>query len=230
MLYAVGEIVLVVIGILLALQINEWNENRKIKLAEKVVLNNLKQEFRSNRAELDSILNGLERTRNANLTLMSFFGPSYERIAGANTDSLIFESVEYERFVPTQNALTTLLQSDGLQLLSNDELKNLLYDWSRKLGTIDEWYSGVKEKSEDGIVPYLTPRYPLKDIDKYGALGWETSSVLPADKTAIFQELTYESLIDDFLYRLQRYITSLQEARVIIDEILTTIEEDLKQE
>ena len=28
--YAIGEIVLVVIGILLALQINNWNENRKV--------------------------------------------------------------------------------------------------------------------------------------------------------------------------------------------------------
>lgn len=32
MLYAVGEIILVVIGILMALQVNNWNENRKEKL------------------------------------------------------------------------------------------------------------------------------------------------------------------------------------------------------
>ena len=36
--YAIGEIVLVVIGILIALQINNWNENRKEKQQEKAIL------------------------------------------------------------------------------------------------------------------------------------------------------------------------------------------------
>jgi len=38
--YAIGEIILVVIGILIALGINNWNEDRKNIQAEKVVLNN----------------------------------------------------------------------------------------------------------------------------------------------------------------------------------------------
>jgi hypothetical protein len=46
--YAIGEIVLVVIGILIALQINNWNEHRKIKIEERIlleaVLENLKQD------------------------------------------------------------------------------------------------------------------------------------------------------------------------------------------
>ena len=39
--YAVGEIVLVVIGILIALQINNWNEGRKDRVLEKKLLENL---------------------------------------------------------------------------------------------------------------------------------------------------------------------------------------------
>ena len=40
--YAIGEIVLVVIGILIALQINNWNEDRKDRITENVALTNLK--------------------------------------------------------------------------------------------------------------------------------------------------------------------------------------------
>ena len=40
--YAIGEIVLVVIGILIALQINNWNENNKLRIKEKSILENLK--------------------------------------------------------------------------------------------------------------------------------------------------------------------------------------------
>lgn len=39
--YAIGEIVLVVIGILIALQINNWNEWRKDRVKEKIILNDL---------------------------------------------------------------------------------------------------------------------------------------------------------------------------------------------
>ena len=43
MWYAVGEIVLVVIGILIALQINNWNEWRKDRVKEKSILLELKE-------------------------------------------------------------------------------------------------------------------------------------------------------------------------------------------
>jgi hypothetical protein len=48
MRYAVGEIALVVIGILIALQINTWNQNRITKLREKKTLIQLVQNLNSN--------------------------------------------------------------------------------------------------------------------------------------------------------------------------------------
>ena len=46
--YAIGEIVLVVIGILIALQVNNWNENRISFTKKEKLLNALKIEFKSN--------------------------------------------------------------------------------------------------------------------------------------------------------------------------------------
>jgi hypothetical protein len=46
--YAIGEIVLVMIGILLALQVNNWNENRKIRNTEQRLLRDLRTEIQSN--------------------------------------------------------------------------------------------------------------------------------------------------------------------------------------
>ena len=50
--YAIGEIVLVVIGILIALQINNWNEVRKTNNKEQVLLIALRQEFNQNQIAL----------------------------------------------------------------------------------------------------------------------------------------------------------------------------------
>lgn len=52
-LYAVGEILLVVIGILIALQISNWNEQRKENAIAKDYLMALKNEFQTNILELD---------------------------------------------------------------------------------------------------------------------------------------------------------------------------------
>src|SRR5210317_2049235 len=48
LLYAIGEIVLVVIGILIALQINNWNENRKSKILERKMLFELAKSLEDN--------------------------------------------------------------------------------------------------------------------------------------------------------------------------------------
>ena len=53
--YAIGEIVLVVIGILIALQINNWNENRKARMQEQILLGQLKSEFQSNLEQLEEL-------------------------------------------------------------------------------------------------------------------------------------------------------------------------------
>ncbi|NNK80475.1 MAG: hypothetical protein HKO93_03170 [Flavobacteriales bacterium] len=51
-LYAIGEIVLVVIGILIALQINNWNEDRKAHFQEVEILNNLRTDLQADFKEL----------------------------------------------------------------------------------------------------------------------------------------------------------------------------------
>ena len=55
MKYAFGEIILVVFGILIALSINNWNENRKIRNAEIGILKNLKTELKFNLEDLQKI-------------------------------------------------------------------------------------------------------------------------------------------------------------------------------
>ncbi len=52
--YAIGEIVLIVIGILIAISINNWNEERKDRIKEQVILHQLKEEYESNLKQLES--------------------------------------------------------------------------------------------------------------------------------------------------------------------------------
>ena len=54
--YAVGEVLLVVIGILIALQINNWNEDKKGKEELKQYLSSLKENIKEDIQVLDSLI------------------------------------------------------------------------------------------------------------------------------------------------------------------------------
>ena len=53
--YAISEIILVIIGILIALQINNWNEQRLAKEQSRIYLKNLDIEINQNILVIESI-------------------------------------------------------------------------------------------------------------------------------------------------------------------------------
>ena len=74
LLYAIGEIILVVIGILIALQINNWNNNELNKKEEALILKNLNFEFNKNKKDLQIIKNNYQRLIGATKQLLDLIG------------------------------------------------------------------------------------------------------------------------------------------------------------
>ncbi len=72
--YAFGEIVLVMIGILLALQINNWNQQRVQNKEEQVALINLKQDFEYNYHTLDSISTETTKSIESQFLVLNYTG------------------------------------------------------------------------------------------------------------------------------------------------------------
>ena len=80
LLYAIGEIMLVVIGILIALQVNNWNQNRKQEIAEQGYLNSLQEDFNKDIQAQDSIIPILKRKSRSTGTKKQI-----QTLAGANS-------------------------------------------------------------------------------------------------------------------------------------------------
>ena len=141
--YAVGEILLVMIGILLALQVNYWNEQRKQEMVELAVLKELKNDLEFSNSELDSINHyNLEYLKDYKL-IKQFIDENrpYHEVLDTAFSSL---DVWEDPFLPTMAYES--LKSKGIDLIKNDSLKReivYVYDFAingRVVNTKDwEW-------------------------------------------------------------------------------------------
>ena len=219
-LYAFGEIILVVIGILIALQINTWNQKRITTQEEQIILNNLNAEFKQNKRMVEQIIAANDACYKTGQYIMSLIGTDRKTLESINTDSLLFMNFEYSRFTPSDNALTDLLQSGRLKLIKNDTLKLLLHDWTKVNKGVEDQFKGVDDKVQLELVPYLTQKYPMKNIDSYSRLKWKRNSTIEIDKLAIFNDIVYENILDDYLYRLTGYTIELKKTERIIEALV----------
>ena len=129
--YAIGEILLVVIGILIALQVNNWNENRKEHLIEIKYLKNLKHDLQSDSTDLVYYKNIRVGQANAARELIEL--AKTKNVSDVfKLDSLYTTVALWWEFVPNNNTFEELRSSGNLKLLRNDSIKNLLLDLNKE--------------------------------------------------------------------------------------------------
>lgn len=125
--YAIGEIILVVIGILIALSINNWNENRKIKIKEHNLLLALKQEFQLNLDEINHVIENNNNNIKGAEEFASFMSPVKTNLSAAEIGKLWNKTFRREAiFRPSLGVLNEAINSGNLSIISHTELRNLL--------------------------------------------------------------------------------------------------------
>lgn len=224
--YAIGEIVLVVIGILIALQINNWNQERMLKIEEATIVKNIHNEYAQNKKIITTTLETSRASEDALRSLMNLIGKDEEVLKKHNSDSLLFHAFDPPTFRPSENTISGLIQSGRLELLHNEDLVDLLYEWGRTIKALNDRSVRVSVKIDNEVLPYLSKKYALKDMDAYGALHWKEKSSLTIDKLQIFREIEFENILDDFLYRVVDNKILLIELDSLIDKILKETEHD----
>ncbi|RNC87996.1 MAG: hypothetical protein ED556_02055 [Winogradskyella sp.] len=125
--YAIGEIVLVMIGILLALQINNWNQNRLNTDLESLYYKRLLDDVREEEQILEAIINYSNQvTFHAKRAIAVFENSSK---AADNPVENIIDMYQASQFTDSYSAESTfkeLIASGQINLLQNDSIKTAL--------------------------------------------------------------------------------------------------------
>lgn len=123
--YAIGEIILVVIGILVALQINNWNEQRKRIQLEKVLLGQLKEEMLVVYGDIYGDYEILLQGNKSHFHILDFLNDSIPY-----NDSLTFDFhfIKMDEYIYPKEAVYERIKQEGLDIIRNDTIRSIIQD------------------------------------------------------------------------------------------------------
>lgn len=124
MRYAIGEIVLVVIGILIALSLNNWNEGRKGRIYEKKALKEISAALKTDSTVNRRIQERVQRRDTAINNILS-----YLKSGATNADSMLIENLIDSNTgikISFNGGAYEALKSKGLEYIRNDSLRNMI--------------------------------------------------------------------------------------------------------
>jgi len=150
--YAIGEIVLVMIGILLALQVSNWNDHRKNKKYEQEILLLIDQNLKS-----DSLSLSIELKKAKKAVLLT--DRLIEQVAFGNyNDSLnawMGSIINFERF-KSQSSAFEVLKAKGIDIITENKLQLALISYyDDSLYKVYQALEDVEQSFQDDWTPVL---------------------------------------------------------------------------
>ena len=133
--YAIGEIVLVVIGILIALSINNWNENRKNNLLKQSYIKNLKIDLNTDLEILEELNEYNNEYEKAGFYFLSYLENNLSQVDTLALTSAFLYTGYIPNFTMTSSTYNDLIESNNINLFKDIELKRILDEYYIR----DEW-------------------------------------------------------------------------------------------
>jgi len=145
-----------VIGILIALQINNWNENRKLRIQEVKYLKNLQTDLITELKSNDSMIAYRNKKAMVSASILTYTPPKNpEQIyAFEKTFELVYF---WKTFIPSNNTFKELSSSGNLNTLKNDSLKYYLLELDKMYVDIANYEHHMRREYEQYIYDVAIP-------------------------------------------------------------------------
>ena len=163
--YAFGEIILVMIGILLALQVNEWNNGRLDIKKEQIILENLKVDFENNIHNLDETYASFMEAYNASVNLLEIIKDDSEidsREVEHLMDLIINKTKSYDLIT---GSINEIFNTGSLHLLRDPVLRKEISNWSFYFTDTEDDMVIYKDNLFELFIPFLMDKVKLRNMD-----------------------------------------------------------------
>ncbi|MEM5564090.1 DUF6090 family protein [Psychroserpens sp. AS72] len=223
LLYAIGEIILVFIGIAMALQFNNWNETKKIKEKEQQILTEIISDLEYTLEDLDRVVNtrtnNLKRTINSIQTLINVLEtdkPYHDSLAYHFRASNAYDEIDFK------TSGYQSLVSIGTDLIEDPELRSAIGKFHTS--SINDTKGGFQEIHLD-FYSYMLDYYRKKftsvfDENSVDKLVPNDFEALKKDKEYIQSLKTFLGVNLPYLETLNRVTTEAKQLKKDIENYL----------
>jgi len=227
--YAIGEIILVVVGILIALSINNWNEIRKSNIEERSALENIQRDFVTNRELLINGMDYTQRILSSGLEILNHTGNKDKPASENIFNTWLNDMFNSEPYYPQNGFLNDLLSSGKLGIFKNVELRNLLSSWKPKVDVLNEKFNAL-DINEDILNKYILEHGSWLNADQVSVESRNIKfpiSGFDVDNRNLLDTLLFENLTENTVISADNYYSFQAETLKLLDEIIVVLENEI---
>lgn len=226
LIYTTREILIVLIGILIAIQINNYNEEQKLLKIEINMLAGLRFELVSNLRELNHDFNDQQNFYQATKNVHDYIQKKPLVVDSMYKD--FFDCFRFNYFFPETSTYETI-KSGNLDIIRSDKLKKLIIkvyesDYQRLIKKID-----TRRNAAQLLFPYYQKHFRIKnlsEIDIYAGiyLADRKAIAIPNDYAFLVNDSEYETLIIEALFGRSHFLHDYNNAINDVKECITEID------
>lgn len=231
--YAIGEILLVVIGILIALQVNNWNNKRLEKLKEQTILMNLRSDFNENIAEYNRIYKSSTESYKSSIKLLEIIkGDS--KINPSEIEVLLNSIINGFYSLDLNAASIDEIKSSGsLNIIKDGELRKQISKWSFMVDDTEDDIEIYYDYLFEFLIPSLTNKSVLRNmavprrLDGVGNLSQITRSNFSVDYDTTLRTLEFENQLYNHTLNLVFVLQAYENIESYLQDTLEMIEANI---
>jgi len=223
--YAMGEIVLVVIGILIALQINNWNINEQQRKIEVKYLTEIRDNLKKDLSDIDFNIDFNQNKSQSNKIVLDYLDG---KIDYADSLEFHFSNLLFTTRTVVNMSAYENLKSRGLEIITNDSLRQritTLYEYEFN-NAIDFETKDDHEFQYQILIPEVTKA--LNIIEFNAARGYPSGLARPIDENLLVDNYSLRNALK-INYTLRGYMTTnYQYLKADVEACIAHIEKELK--
>lgn len=229
LIYALGEILLVVIGIFIALQLNISNEKNKEDKEATKFITRLLEEVTTNIGHVKSQIDIEDIQIESSRGILAMFNKAENQRSSSELDSLVFNVLAANSVEFNTGTLVEGQNTGKIAIINSDELRLRLYNLPSVLETVRRREAVSSQDVNEQFATFLYEHYNYRNMDNYysrekGNIG--DTHFKDYNNLVLFESQMFENLIDNRFYNNKSQKMDLQK---LLDE-LQLIEKLINQE